>query len=254
MTSEKTFDAQSLICVECGCPIEKLFKIFSNGASRLAICKYCKKDVDKYVEYDAMALFVDLLLHKAAAYRHWLFNSQVNFHWRLTAIGCLSDAYARHYNTNLSVSGQNDYFKLELRYYYYFIISTILFILSFQLMYRIVVYLPTLTTYKQRDRKIVVRGLLLANFGKLFILCAAIWGRIPTSERSDLELSTVYLYMISLLVICSNAEAIMVLLESSYIMAICITVSVMIIKNCIGFLLERVIPLDAFERFMLSLS
>ena len=124
MFCENSGDGQHLMCIECGQSIEKLFKTFSNGASRIATCKHCKRDVDKYVEYDAMALFVDLLLLKATAYRHWLFNSQVNFHWRLAAICCLSDAYARHYNTNLLISGQHDYFKLELRYYYYFIIST----------------------------------------------------------------------------------------------------------------------------------
>lgn len=245
---------QHLMCVECGQPIDKLFKIFSNGASRIAICKHCKSNVDKYVEYDAMALFVDLLLLKAAAYRHWLFNSQVNFHWRLAAICCLSDAYARHYNTNLSLGGQHDYFKLELCYYYYFIISTILFMLSFQFMYYILSYLPSATSYKKRHKSIIIRGLLLANFGKLFILCAAIWGRIPTSEHSDIELSTVYLYMVSLLVISSTAEAVMVLLQSSYFMALAITLGVMAIKNIIGFLLEKAVPLKSFEDFMLSFS
>ena len=34
----------------------------------------CEKVVDKYIEYDAVIIFLDALLHKPQAYRHLLFN------------------------------------------------------------------------------------------------------------------------------------------------------------------------------------
>jgi hypothetical protein len=37
----------------------------------------CKEFCDKYVECDAVIIFIDMLLHKPEVYRHLLFNRQV---------------------------------------------------------------------------------------------------------------------------------------------------------------------------------
>ena len=42
---------------------------------RLTRCKNCGQLVDKYVEYDAVLIAIDLVLHKVEVYRHLLFNS-----------------------------------------------------------------------------------------------------------------------------------------------------------------------------------
>lgn len=64
-----------MICIECGQPSESLFTVYSNGHIQLADCSHCKGVVDRYVEFDNVLLFIDLLLLKQEAYRHLVYNS-----------------------------------------------------------------------------------------------------------------------------------------------------------------------------------
>jgi hypothetical protein len=36
--------------------------------------KHCNQRVDKYVEFDTVLVFLDIILHKVQAYRHLVFN------------------------------------------------------------------------------------------------------------------------------------------------------------------------------------
>lgn len=40
--------------------------------------KSCQKPVDKYVEYDPVIILINAILCKAQAYRHILFNTNIN--------------------------------------------------------------------------------------------------------------------------------------------------------------------------------
>lgn len=64
-----------MICIECAQPAECLFTVYSNGHIQLTDCSHCKKVVDRYVEFDNVLLFIDLLLLKQGAYRHLVYNS-----------------------------------------------------------------------------------------------------------------------------------------------------------------------------------
>ena len=61
-------------CIECGEETKKLSIEIKSDDIRLNICKYCNKYVDKYIEYEFIIIFIDLLLHKISAYRHIIFN------------------------------------------------------------------------------------------------------------------------------------------------------------------------------------
>eukprot|EP00916_Digyalum_oweni_P007577 GHVL01012790.1.p1 GENE.GHVL01012790.1~~GHVL01012790.1.p1 ORF type:complete len:280 (+),score=61.84 GHVL01012790.1:63-902(+) len=63
-----------VVCVECGSPVNCIYKEFSRGSIRLTTCEQCGKVADKYVECDILIIFIDLILHREAAYRHVLFN------------------------------------------------------------------------------------------------------------------------------------------------------------------------------------
>jgi len=63
-----------MICVECGCSVNDTFKQFSKGNIRLTHCDNCHRVADKYVEYDFIIIFLDLILHRSQVYRHILFN------------------------------------------------------------------------------------------------------------------------------------------------------------------------------------
>lgn len=64
-----------MLCVECKNPdIECLYYKYKSEYIKLAICPKCSNVVDKYIEYDNVLLFIDVLLLKPQAYRHLSFN------------------------------------------------------------------------------------------------------------------------------------------------------------------------------------
>jgi len=63
-----------VVCVECGCPVNHVYREFSKGNIRLTRCDNCGCIADKYVEHDALIIFLELILHKEQAHRHVLFN------------------------------------------------------------------------------------------------------------------------------------------------------------------------------------
>ena len=61
------------VCVECGTSCTTLVHD-GQGLVRIARCEHCGSVSDKYVEHDTLFLMIDLLLHRATAYRHLLCN------------------------------------------------------------------------------------------------------------------------------------------------------------------------------------
>ncbi|KAJ6154110.1 hypothetical protein N7485_012479 [Penicillium canescens] len=69
------------ICIECSYPVSHLYSAYSRADDRsqgkgvrLTQCPRCQRFADKYVEYDFVVLFIDLVLIKPQVYRHLLFN------------------------------------------------------------------------------------------------------------------------------------------------------------------------------------
>lgn len=65
---------RGLVCVECGAPVPLLVRDYGKGSIRLAICGVCNQVADKYVEYETVLLFLEVLLLKPQVYRHVLYN------------------------------------------------------------------------------------------------------------------------------------------------------------------------------------
>ncbi|KVI09512.1 Arv1 protein [Cynara cardunculus var. scolymus] len=61
-------------CVQCGYHIKILYVQYSPGNIRLMKCKNCRAVADEYIECEIMILLIDLILHKAKAYRHLFYN------------------------------------------------------------------------------------------------------------------------------------------------------------------------------------
>ncbi|KAF8589895.1 Arv1-domain-containing protein [Ramaria rubella] len=65
------------ICTTCTAPVEHLYTVYQSAHNlRLEQCtrSSCLAFVDPYVEYDTLALLLDLILLKRGVYRHLLFN------------------------------------------------------------------------------------------------------------------------------------------------------------------------------------
>lgn len=63
-----------LVCVECGASVPELVRDYGKGNLRLSICTECNSVADKYVEYETILLFLEVLLLKPQVYRHVLYN------------------------------------------------------------------------------------------------------------------------------------------------------------------------------------
>lgn len=64
-----------MICVECTNPdIKCLYSKFKSKYIKLTVCPECGKLADKYIEFDNVLLFLDVLLLKPQAYRHVAYN------------------------------------------------------------------------------------------------------------------------------------------------------------------------------------
>lgn len=79
-----------MICIECGYSnIDCLYSKYKSDYIKLSVCPECNKIADKYIEYDSVILFLDILLLKRQAYKHLAYNltememeigSSTNFH------------------------------------------------------------------------------------------------------------------------------------------------------------------------------
>lgn len=63
-----------MICIQCTHPVRSLYTSYSPTNIRLTTCPACNKFADKYIEYDGVLIFIDLLLLRPSAYRHFVFN------------------------------------------------------------------------------------------------------------------------------------------------------------------------------------
>lgn len=62
------------ICINCGNFLPALYEQYGESHIRLSQCDYCHNIADKYIEYDNVLLFIDLILIKPSAYRHTIYN------------------------------------------------------------------------------------------------------------------------------------------------------------------------------------
>lgn len=67
-----------MICIECSHEVPNFYTTYSNGYIKLTYCNHCNQVADKYVEFDHVILFIDILLLKPQAYKHLIFNTLLN--------------------------------------------------------------------------------------------------------------------------------------------------------------------------------
>lgn len=63
-----------MICVLCKHPVASTHSTYKGDYIKLLVCDKCHNVVDKYIEYDNVLLFLDILLLKPQAYRHFCYN------------------------------------------------------------------------------------------------------------------------------------------------------------------------------------
>lgn len=216
-------------CIECGKRVSSLYTNYGGPEKiRLTECPQCQSVADKYVEYDHVLLFLDMVLHKPAVYRHLLFNRIDPLRQRrdramLQAIGKLVlllimfDVYVKWMRRRMGLSLPT--------YAYLFVTSAVeLFVFIYASYISASFYhklsttdnLNTADTLSTTDTTQLVQradllqlmalGLLISSFGKFVHILMVIW------EYDRLE----YAWLVSVNILTSNAEAVSVVLDCNY--------------------------------------
>ncbi|MEQ2198307.1 sterol homeostasis protein [Xenoophorus captivus] len=197
-------------CVECSRKAAELHRDYSNGILKITICGSCQKPVDKYIEYDPVIILIDAILCKAQAFRHILFNTSLNIHWKLCVFCLLCEAYLRwsalHGSEQSSDPADIIRYTKEWEFYGKFGLAALELmafcsgVLSFLWLW------VSCLQGGSIELNLLLRGLLLSCYGKVLLVPAVIW---------EHDYSPFCLGLIKLFVLTSNSQAIRVILNCS---------------------------------------
>uniref|UniRef100_A0A2L2YKI8 Protein ARV n=1 Tax=Parasteatoda tepidariorum TaxID=114398 RepID=A0A2L2YKI8_PARTP len=224
-------EQNSAVCVNCGNNCPTIYKKFSCDIIKLSNCEKCGGLVDKYVETEYSIVIIDMLLLRKEALRHMLFNSNLKIAWKLVILFILCDAYEKTISHRLSFKESHKFKKfineLELNFYLmclksfleYFIFATLVVV---------VLYHSQLRSMERFSSKHLFHAIILASYGKLFMLPVLVWSK--DDEYSEI--------LIILFIFLSQVQVIRITTKLSII----IIASTLILISEVGYLaLQRIL-------------
>ncbi|XP_029983657.1 protein ARV1-like [Sphaeramia orbicularis] len=221
-------------CVECNEKATELHRDYSNGILKITICESCQKPVDKYIEYDPVIILIDAILCKSQAFRHILFNSSLNIHWKLCVFFLLCEAYLRwsllHGSEHSSDPADIIRYTKEWEFYGMFALAA-LELAAFcggvlLCLWLVVVRLKGGTV----EFRLLLRALLLSCYGKVLLIPTVIW---------EHDYSPLCLGLIKLFVLTSNSQAIRVILNSSRHISVMAVFVGLLSEGCVSQICKR---------------
>ncbi|KAM4633343.1 protein ARV1 [Polymixia lowei] len=227
-------------CVECNENAAELHRDYSNGILKITICDSCQKPVDKYIEYDPVIILIDAILCKTQAFRHILFNTSLNIHWKLCVFCLLCEAYLRWSLLQGSEQSSDpaDIIRYTKEWDFYSMFG--LAALELSAFCGGVLWFLWVAVGRLQDSKLefklLLRALLLSCYGKVLLIPAVIW---------EHDYSPFCLGLIKLFVLTSNSQAVRVILNSSRRLSL--------MAVCVGLLSETCVA-QAFEKLPRSLE
>lgn len=224
---------KTLICVECGTPVEALYSNFPGSANiRIELCKICGKPIDPYIEYDVSLILLDLMLLSKTVWRHVLFNVKTNhLHWKLAVVCCFCDGYMKWvtgapFKEEKFVANEL-VFKAaaQIQLYIYTLVSLVeLFAFLLLTVFFYFVLKPLLNNCSFTGDKYslvasIFRCLLLASTGKFLYIPTIIW--MHDGSMSYLQLILLYVVFcsaisLSLTVECTLFQALIIVVYSYF--------------------------------------
>ncbi|XP_051909247.1 protein ARV1 [Hippocampus zosterae] len=203
-------------CIECNEKAAELHRDYTNGILKITLCGSCQKPVDKYIEYDPVIILIDAILCKTQAFRHILFNTNWDIHWKLCVFCLLCEAYLRWSLRHSSESSDDpaDIIRYTKEWEFYGMVAlAALELLAF--CGGVLLVLKAAAAMSSRvcsdsgvgmDLHLLLRALLLSGYGKVLLVPAVIW------EHDFLPLC---LGFIKVFVLTSNMQAVRVILNCS---------------------------------------
>ncbi|KAI6184298.1 Protein ARV [Aphelenchoides bicaudatus] len=108
---------EELVCVNCGAKASKLYIQYEKDVIKLTTCDKCKQITDKYVEYDRVLIFIDLILQYLQAYRHLFKNVTYESYWRVIIVFTMFSAYQKWTHERSSLPDLKLVYELEWQFY-----------------------------------------------------------------------------------------------------------------------------------------
>lgn len=206
---------KEVVCVECGANVPSLYVQYSKGNIKLTQCTNCGTFADKYIENDIVIVFLDMILHKRSVYRHLLCN-RIKFGRnglnsdivKLGVILILFEVYLKWFKLEQH-HGRSDFLtgvSSVFHQYMYILTISILETLVWHGAIRLVVPLAMRRRFSFEFMNRISMATTVSSFGKLLLILMVIW------DYGDLK----YTWLVSLLVLRSNLEALSALLNASY--------------------------------------
>ncbi|KAI7871284.1 Arv1-like family-domain-containing protein [Spinellus fusiger] len=203
-------------CVECGASVINLYTQYSKDNIRLTSCENCNNFADKYIEHDFVVIFIDMLLHKPQVYRHLLFNrivqegNKIEPHvFRFAILLILFEVYIKWFRLERYDTAYDLTFVQQPLYYQYLYILA-LCVFEF-IVFHCCICLSVrwfCCNYEKAIRyNFVSMALIISSFGKMLLILMVIW------DYKQLE----YSWLVSIIVLASNIEALTVYLGLPYI-------------------------------------
>lgn len=221
-------------CIECNREARELYRDYNHGVLKITICKSCQKPVDKYIEYDPVIILINAILCKTQAYRHILFNTQINIHGKLCMFCLLCEAYLRWWQ--LQDSSQSPApddvirYAKEWDFYRMFVIASFEQAAFFTGMFAFLWVQQHMTARGAPDFVLLLKALLLSSYGKLLLIPAVIW------EHDHTPLC---LRLIKVFVLTSNFQAIRVTLNTNRRLSLLAVLSGLLLESIMVFFFQR---------------
>ncbi|KAI8646491.1 Arv1-like family-domain-containing protein [Parasitella parasitica] len=227
-------------CVECGASVVNLYTQYSKDNIRLTTCvrrrlamDQCNNFADKYIEHDLIIIFIDMLLHKPQVYRHLLFNriteqDGVEPHvFRFGILLILFEVYIKWFRLERHYTDYDAKFIEQPLYYQYLYILTLCIFefIVFHCCINFAIRLYHRNQIKRIRHNYVSMALIISSFGKMLLILMVIW------DYKQLE----YSWLVSIIVLASNTEALSVYLSIPYFQTLLIILIGILGRVCAQF-------------------
>ena len=212
------------VCIECGLRVSQIYITYGLMNIRLLKCQNCLEFIDKYCEYDQVAIFMDIILVKKQAYRHLIFNgteyNEKGLNTGLIKLGLLLNLFEVYMkwivDTDVIVEGS------ILMRYFQVLASCIAEFVVFQVVIRLLATIfinlfpnPTRLIKTKDSDKIenigvankswnaekankLLMALIMSSFGKMFLIILVVWQHSLTNPTK----------IVNFFVFCCNYQAI----------------------------------------------
>jgi hypothetical protein len=175
-------------CIECGNSVSQIYVTYGQNNIKMMQCtnmlvngNRCDAFVDKYVEFDAISVFIDIILLKTKAYRHMIFNGVEYSKYglnanllRLAILLNLFEVYMKWIKKEQDNNSFNDDLPVHTQYLYVLTQCVSEFI-AFHLSVRFGTFIVSGLKLSTIECNRLSMAIILSSFGKMILIVMVIW-------------------------------------------------------------------------------